>query len=94
MGLGNLILGYDENDGTDVKTGSHNLILGAHHSYSSTGGLVAGYDNSISGVSASVGGGRNNSAGGDYSSVSGGRANSNFLYDLATGKILDVKLTV
>ena len=28
-GLGNVIIGYDENDGTQVQSGSHNLIVGS-----------------------------------------------------------------
>ena len=47
-GLGNLMVGYDEADSDDVKTGSHNLVIGPRHSYDSVGGLVAGHDNEIS----------------------------------------------
>ena len=45
-GLGNLIVGYQalRNDPAfpDVRTGSHNLIVGDRHSYSSYGGIVVG----------------------------------------------------
>ena len=37
-GRGNLIVGYDEENG-DPRTGSHNLVIGRYHSYSSFGGL-------------------------------------------------------
>ena len=72
-GTGNLIIGYDE-DGAGVKdrTGSHNLVLGAEHTYSSFGGLVAGHNNSITGSNAAVVGGSFNRASGPKSSVNGG----------------------
>ena len=79
-GLGNLVIGYnalgnDQGVG-DVRTGSHNLILGDQNSYSSFGGLVAGKDNVISGQYASVSGGRRNMASGFIASVSGGVFNT------------------
>jgi hypothetical protein len=72
-GLGNLIVGYNEQD-TPPKSryGSHNLVVGTKHGYTSHAGLVAGYDNKITGPFASVSGGMENEASGDYSSVSGG----------------------
>ena len=33
LGLGNVIIGYNESDGTDLRSGSHNLIVGSNHSY-------------------------------------------------------------
>ena len=75
-GLGNLIVGYNEVRGSgDDRTGSHNLVVGKEHNYSSFGGLVAGYYNTISGRYASVSGGSVNVAGGSSSSVSGGSGN-------------------
>jgi hypothetical protein len=93
-GHGNLIIGYDEAlaEGRDPsdRAGSHNLVVGAGHRYTSFGGLAAGRQNSISGpfacvtggsentassLSAFVGGGRHNVAGGGFSSVSGGESN-------------------
>ena len=81
-GLGNLIVGYNEflrsqppNMPLNIRTGSHNLILGRFHSYSSFAGLVAGSSNRITGPYASVSGGSNNVASGDFSSVSGGHSN-------------------
>jgi len=57
-GVGNLIVGYNELRGTgDDRTGSHNIVVGKRHNYSAYGGLVAGYNNTISGVYASVSGG-------------------------------------
>ena len=46
-GLGNLVVGYDANTGGHARTGSHNLIVGDEHEYSSFGGLVAGFQNKI-----------------------------------------------
>ena len=54
-GLGNIIVGYDENT-SDDKSGSHNLVVGYGHTYSSYGGFVAGQDNSITGAFSSVSG--------------------------------------
>jgi len=75
-GLGNLIVGYNENIGFSARTGSHNIVVGPFHAYSSYGGLVAGIDNTISGPFASVSGGQSNTASGDSASVSGGQSNT------------------
>lgn len=78
-GLGNLTIGYNASRfpfGTDIRTGSHNLILGDENNYSAFGGLVAGYINSISGNYASVSGGIGNTASTFYASVSGGQGNT------------------
>ncbi len=77
-GLGNLIVGYNEDDPAKPKTrrGSHNLVIGMKHSYPTYGGLVAGQENTISGAAASVTGGTLNTAGQIFSSVSGGFQNT------------------
>jgi hypothetical protein len=77
-GLGNLIVGYNElrSDGTDRRTGSHNVVVGSLHNFSSFGGLVAGHGNEISAMFASVTGGQGNIASGWFSSISGGNANT------------------
>jgi hypothetical protein len=86
-GLGNLILGYnvtgritiDPFTGLplpdDVRTGSHNLILGDFNNYSSFGGIVAGQFSTVSGAYATVTGGQGNSAANAFASVSGGSGN-------------------
>ena len=64
-GLGNLIVGYNEervfdnsgNPTPNIRTGSHNVVVGTEHNFSRFGGIVVGTFNEISG---------------DYSSVSGG----------------------
>lgn len=75
-GLGNLIVGYNEKGAMNIRTGSHNLVIGVEHSYSSYGGLVAGMNNSIFGEYSSVSGGWRNTANGHVSSVSGGAMNT------------------
>ena len=60
-GTGNIIIGYDEDSGND-KSGSHNLVVGFGHTYSSYGGIVVGFKNSITGVYSSVSGGAGNTA--------------------------------
>ena len=94
-GLGNLIVGYNENRTSgSIKTGSHNLIVGANHNYMSYGGFVTGYENTISTSYASVSGGSYNTASGISSSVCGGfdnEASDNYAsvsggsYNLASG---------
>jgi len=80
-GLGNLIIGYDEDAGpydypASEKTGSHNLIVGRFHTYTSVGGLVAGSRNYLVGPFAGILGGRVNTAAGGQSTVSGGSQNT------------------
>jgi hypothetical protein len=71
-GLGNLFVGYNEDASWGLdRTGSHNLVVGQYHSYSSWGGLAAGQQNTVSGE-ASVAFGNLNEASGYYSSITGG----------------------
>jgi hypothetical protein len=78
-GLGNLIVGYAELRNSpfipDVRTGSHNLVLGDFQNYTSYGGMVAGRYNTLAAPYASVSGGSSNTASGIASSVSGGGGN-------------------
>lgn len=75
-GEGNLVIGYDENAGKHEQTGSHNLILGYEQTFTSYGGIDAGWFNTITGEYASVSGGVGNVASGLSSSVSGGVTNT------------------
>lgn len=70
-GLGNLVLGYNESE-FDDRTGSHNLVVGAYHSYTGFGGLVAGRNNSTDGFGASVVGGFGGQATENYATICGG----------------------
>jgi hypothetical protein len=93
-GLGNLIVGYNElrdrPDRPDIRTGSHNVVVGQRHSFYRFGGIVVGdlntisgdfavvsggADNTASGFGATVHGGFQNTASGGFSSVSGGAVN-------------------
>jgi hypothetical protein len=75
-GEGNLVIGYDENEAKHSQTGSHNLILGFEQTFTSFGGIVGGYDNTITGPYASVTGGSANTASEDYATVSDGYKNT------------------
>ena len=63
-GLGNLIVGYNElrdecssDPCMNIRTGSHNVVVGQRHNFSRFGGLVVGDFNTISGDFAVVSGG-------------------------------------
>ncbi|MCP4132609.1 MAG: hypothetical protein GY754_16715 [bacterium] len=83
-GLGNLVVGYNDArydalpDGfkNTVQTGSHNVVIGGYHNFTSYGGIVAGRCNSITGAGSSVTGGKYNIASGVSSSVVGGLFNT------------------
>jgi hypothetical protein len=89
-GLGNLIIGYDEDPadpalrfggtplGPGDRSGSHNLVIGRGHTFTKAafGGLVVGEVNRISNSEASVLGGGNNTASGIAASVLGGVSNT------------------
>jgi hypothetical protein len=80
-GLGNLLVGYNEpRQGESVQTGSHNVVVGQGHNFSSFGGLVVGRRNAISGAFAVVSGGFDNTASGASAAVSGG------IFNRATGE--------
>lgn len=73
-GLGNLIVGYNEMPTIQgwSRAGSHNLIVGPSHSFSSTAGAVFGISNVIAAEHATILGGNQNRAGGASSSILGG----------------------
>lgn len=78
-GLGNLIVGYNEMPVPDMlvppggsRVGSHNLVVGPSHAFTSTGGAVFGKDNLISGQYATILGGDHNISEGPASSILGG----------------------
>jgi hypothetical protein len=84
-GLGNVIIGYNEDVGTsETRTGSHYLIVGREHTWTAYAGIVAGYSSTVTGAYASVSGGYYNTASGTYTSVSGG------LYNTASGNYSSV----
>ena len=76
-GLGNLIVGYNNpHPFSNDKSGSHNLVTGDEHHYSSYGGFLAGWRNISNNIFTSVSGGEYNTASGEYTSVSGGSSNT------------------
>jgi hypothetical protein len=79
-GLGNLIVGYGElgNPNEDLRTGSHNVMIGSANSFSSYGGLVVGRFSSIAAPYASVSGGYHGQVkpGAEFGAISGGADNT------------------
>lgn len=71
-GAGNLIVGYNQGDPWNECSGSHNLVVGWAHSYTSCGGVVFGFENRITEREATVLGGHTNLAAGEFSTISGG----------------------
>jgi hypothetical protein len=77
LGLGNVVVGYNEGVmQPGERGGSHNLVIGLGHAFTSVGGFVAGVVNTITGAFASVSGGEGNTASEFASSVSGGTDNT------------------
>jgi len=74
-GLGNIVVGYDQDDGFDVKTGSHNIVVGDFHSYTGQASIVTGENHSSMGDYSALLGGQSNSATADHAAVVGGNEN-------------------
>eukprot|EP00457_Paulinella_chromatophora_P010056 gb/GEZN01010143.1/.p1 GENE.gb/GEZN01010143.1/~~gb/GEZN01010143.1/.p1 ORF type:complete len:322 (+),score=31.46 gb/GEZN01010143.1/:140-1105(+) len=76
-GVGNIFVGYNDNPGS--QTGSHNLIVGNGHTFTSYGGFLAGVQNTISAPHASIAGGCQNVVGiaglGEFGAILGGFQN-------------------
>lgn len=83
-GTGNLVLGYGETDSDDTQNGSHNLVVGMNHTYTSYGGVVAGKDNKATGSYASLIGSKSSRVSGSFAAVCGGDLN------IASGKYASV----
>jgi Collagen triple helix repeat (20 copies) len=75
-GEGNLVIGYDENAGKHAQTGSNDLILGEEQTFTSYGGIDAGFTDTMSAPFASVTGGGKNQATFKEATVSGGWSNT------------------
>ena len=78
-GLGNLIIGYNEEPGFDGnvlqpgdRDGSHNLVIGYGNRYSSYAGLVHGWENAVHGEHSAALAGDTNTVVGTYSAIVGG----------------------
>jgi len=74
LGLGNLIIGYNEDNEFNPlsRTGYHNLIVGTSNEYTSYGGVVFGKANTLSSEYSTITGGYINEVTLPYSSISGG----------------------
>lgn len=57
------------------RNGSHNMIIGSRHNYTSHGALIAGHDNSVNNRWGSIVGGNSNIASGAFANISGGLNN-------------------
>ena len=56
-GTGNLIVGWNEADDNDARTGSHNVIVGSNHAWEGHSGVAVGMDHALlSDGGASIGG--------------------------------------
>ncbi len=88
-GSGNIIIGYNgpraevQGDGefsfpdlSTVRTGSHMLVLGDGNNYTSSGGIIAGTQNTTSAPYASILNGFRNSASSSFSTVTAGIYNA------------------
>jgi len=75
-GLGNLVLGYNESEGGEDRSGSHNLVLGYWNGYSDYSGIVGGFRNDSIAPMASVIGGSQNIASGNTAVVISGFQNT------------------
>jgi hypothetical protein len=78
-GLGNLVVGYNEKpllSGVGLRDGSHNLVVGPSHAFTSTGGVAFGSGNLISAQYGTVLGGVANRSRAFASSILGGNGNS------------------
>jgi hypothetical protein len=74
-GLGNLILGYNQQHGAVDRSGSHSLVIGDYHQWSGAGIIVTGSDNDVFADGAAVLGGWAHTVEGPWSVALGGMAN-------------------
>lgn len=75
-GTGNLLIGYNRNRGDTLdRSGSHNLVVGDLHSFTSTGGVVSGINNTISEINAAAIGGESHIVTGIAAVAVGGETN-------------------
>jgi hypothetical protein len=70
-GKGNVIIGYNEGSGDEVRNGDHNLVIGEENDYRGIGGIVHGYDNLVTSVYSAVIAGTQSSATGVSSLAAG-----------------------
>jgi hypothetical protein len=83
-GEGNLIVGYAENANNRARTGSHNLIVGVQHGWTSYGDLISGANDTASGAYAAAFG-QANTATGQFSMVAGSSNTTTGTWSTVTG---------
>lgn len=71
-GKGNLLIGPTSLGANLVQTGSHNIVVGSGHSFTSYGALIGGADNVANRPLATVTGGRGGTASAQSATVTGG----------------------
>lgn len=76
-GLGNLIIGHNEENPNDSigRGGSHMLVVGDYHAYSGVNGIVSGYNARITGNHSAIIAGSNNQVDASHAVVVGGNLN-------------------
>ena len=74
-GVGNLIVGYNGSDSSDLRTGSHNLVVGDKHSYNGHSSIMVGSENDAHGNFIAVVGGIKNTVSEDNGAILGGDQN-------------------
>jgi hypothetical protein len=91
--VGNIIIGYNEQPSSTpagYRAGSHYLIIGGEHTYTSFGGIIVGRHNKSHASYASVTGGIDNTASGFAASVTGGNSNiASGPYSLVSGGVIN-----
>lgn len=74
-GTGNLIIGWNESDEDDGRTGSHNLIVGSHHDWTGHSGIATGVDHDLLTDAGATLGGEGNAVSGHGAVLIGGQDN-------------------
>jgi hypothetical protein len=84
-GKGNLIVGYNESAATELRTGSHTIVVGPYHDYQAAWGIVSGYSGALEGNGAAILGGYRNRITSLYAASLGG--DSNYVYGRAAAVV-------
>ena len=72
-GSGNLIIGYNGSETfAEDRTGSHNIVVGDQHAYTSTGGIVSGTGSQLTEANAAIIGGSDHIASAAGAAIVGG----------------------
>jgi|GEM_PF-2246362 len=77
-GTGNLIVGWNEADDNDARTGSHNIIVGSFHAWDGHSGIAVGTDHALLNAGGAAIGGEANTVAGNGAVLIGGQDNQAF----------------